>query len=44
MVKSGLQWLGLTDAPGLFLYNELGVTIGMATCCCRSWCCRCSPR
>jgi ABC-type spermidine/putrescine transport system permease subunit I len=25
-----LQWLGLTRAPVAFLYNELGVTIGMA--------------
>lgn len=25
-----LQWLGLTSGPVAFLYNELGVTIGMA--------------
>src|SRR5215471_16347820 len=30
LVNRGLQWLGLTDAPVQFLYNELGVTIGMA--------------
>ncbi|MBS0224282.1 MAG: ABC transporter permease [Proteobacteria bacterium] len=30
LVNRGLQWLGLTDAPVAFLYNELGVTIGMA--------------
>ena len=30
LVNRGLQWLGLTDGPVQFLYNELGVTIGMA--------------
>ena len=30
LVNRGLQWSGLTDAPVSFLYNELGVTIGMA--------------
>ena len=30
LVNRSLQWLGLTDAPVSFLYNELGVTIGMA--------------
>lgn len=30
IVNRTLQWLGLTDAPVPFLYNELGVTIGMA--------------
>ena len=30
LVNRALQWLGLTDAPVSFLYNELGVTIGMA--------------
>lgn len=30
LVNRGLMWLGLTDAPVSFLYNELGVTIGMA--------------
>ncbi len=30
LVNRGLMWLGLTDAPISFLYNELGVTIGMA--------------
>ena len=30
LVNRLLQWLGLTDAPVSFLYNELGVTIGMA--------------
>jgi ABC-type spermidine/putrescine transport system permease subunit I len=30
LVNHALQWLGLTDAPVSFLYNELGVTIGMA--------------
>src|ERR1700750_41739 len=30
LVNRGLQWLGLTTAPVSFLYNELGVTIGMA--------------
>jgi ABC-type spermidine/putrescine transport system permease subunit I len=30
IVNRTMQWLGLTDAPVQFLYNELGVTIGMA--------------
>ena len=30
LVNRFLQWTGLTDAPVSFLYNELGVTIGMA--------------
>lgn len=30
IVNRALQWTGLTDAPVSFLYNELGVTIGMA--------------
>src|SRR4029077_20194985 len=30
LVNRALQWTGLTDAPVSFLYNELGVTIGMA--------------
>ena len=30
LVNSGLQAIGLTDAPIQFLYNEVGVTIGMA--------------
>lgn len=30
LVNRTLQWSGLTDAPVSFLYNELGVTIGMA--------------
>src|SRR5471030_129842 len=30
LVNRALQWLGLTDAPVSFLYNEFGVTIGMA--------------
>jgi ABC-type spermidine/putrescine transport system permease subunit I len=30
LVNRALQWLGLTDGPVQFLYNELGVTIGMA--------------
>ena len=30
LVNRSLQWLGLTDSPVQFLYNELGVTIGMA--------------
>lgn len=30
LVNRALQWSGLTDAPVSFLYNELGVTIGMA--------------
>lgn len=30
IVNRALQWSGLTDAPVSFLYNELGVTIGMA--------------
>jgi ABC-type spermidine/putrescine transport system permease subunit I len=30
LVNRALQWLGLTTAPVSFLYNELGVTIGMA--------------
>ena len=30
LVNRGLQWAGLTDAPVAFLYNEVGVTIGMA--------------
>jgi ABC-type spermidine/putrescine transport system permease subunit I len=30
LVNRALQWLGLTDHPVQFLYNELGVTIGMA--------------
>ena len=30
LVNRALQWMGLTDAPVQFLYNELGVTIGMA--------------
>jgi ABC-type spermidine/putrescine transport system permease subunit I len=30
LVNRGLQWSGLTDAPVSFLYNEVGVTIGMA--------------
>jgi ABC-type spermidine/putrescine transport system permease subunit I len=30
LVNRALMWLGLTDAPVSFLYNELGVTIGMA--------------
>ena len=30
IVNRALQWSGLTDAPISFLYNELGVTIGMA--------------
>ena len=29
LVNRALQWSGLTDAPVSFLYNELGVTIGM---------------
>ena len=29
LVNRALMWLGLTDAPVSFLYNELGVTIGM---------------
>ncbi len=30
IVNRALQWSGLTDSPVSFLYNELGVTIGMA--------------
>ena len=30
LVNRFLLWTGLTDAPVSFLYNELGVTIGMA--------------
>ena len=30
LVNRALQWSGLTDQPVQFLYNELGVTIGMA--------------
>ena len=30
LVNRALLWSGLTDAPVSFLYNELGVTIGMA--------------
>ncbi|MDB5486850.1 MAG: hypothetical protein JWQ58_565 [Reyranella sp.] len=30
IVNRALQWSGLTDEPISFLYNELGVTIGMA--------------
>src|ERR1700748_935102 len=30
LVNRFLQWTGLTTAPVSFLYNELGVTIGMA--------------
>ena len=30
LVNRFLQWTGLTDAPVSFLYNELGVTIGLA--------------
>jgi ABC-type spermidine/putrescine transport system permease subunit I len=30
LVNRFLQWSGLTDSPVSFLYNELGVTIGMA--------------
>lgn len=30
IVNRTLQWLRLTDAPVSFLYNQLGVTIGMA--------------
>lgn len=30
LVNRALQWSGLTDVPVSFLYNELGVTIGMA--------------
>jgi ABC-type spermidine/putrescine transport system permease subunit I len=30
LVNRGLQWSGLTDAPVSFLYNEIGVIIGMA--------------
>jgi ABC-type spermidine/putrescine transport system permease subunit I len=30
LVNRFLQWMGLTDGPVSFLYNELGVTIGMA--------------
>lgn len=30
LVNRSLQWLGLTDAILPFLYNEVGVTIGMA--------------
>jgi ABC-type spermidine/putrescine transport system permease subunit I len=30
LVNRALQWAGITDAPVSFLYNELGVTIGMA--------------
>ena len=30
LVNRALQWLGLTGRPVEFLYNELGVTIGMA--------------
>ncbi|MGZ5908004.1 MAG: ABC transporter permease [Reyranella sp.] len=30
LVTRALQWSGLTDQPVQFLYNELGVTIGMA--------------
>ncbi len=30
LVNRFLQWTGLTDAPVSFLYNEMGVTIGMA--------------
>ncbi|WP_210191251.1 ABC transporter permease [Bradyrhizobium mercantei] len=29
LVNRALQWLGLVQAPVSFLYNELGVTIGM---------------
>src|SRR5262249_56813856 len=28
IVNRTLQWLGLTEAPVAFLYNQLGVTIG----------------
>jgi ABC-type spermidine/putrescine transport system permease subunit I len=30
LVNRALQWSGLTEQPVQFLYNELGVTIGMA--------------
>jgi ABC-type spermidine/putrescine transport system permease subunit I len=30
LVNRALQWSGFTDQPVQFLYNELGVTIGMA--------------
>jgi ABC-type spermidine/putrescine transport system permease subunit I len=30
LVNRALQWSGLTEGPVSFLYNELGVTIGMA--------------
>ena len=30
MVNRGLMWAGITDSPVSFLYNELGVMIGMA--------------
>jgi ABC-type spermidine/putrescine transport system permease subunit I len=30
LVNRALQWLGLSGSPVSFLYNELGVTIGMA--------------